>query len=224
MDVLGDVRWSVLGDAPGDRRPGHVHRGALSGPPVRTPAAARQDRTEYASPAERVEFRLPSDARPDPVGGIRSGIWKTPRPSTRGGIGRRGVFPHAGVCRTALPRWRVPGLRAHAAPLRGRTGSARHVTRRHRSEAGRRRPGHPGGPPGRPHGTAPERRIAPTPRSEQLVGRGTRGEGCRPVQPGTAVRQRLRRAGFSGPRPGRSRAGPRPCRSGAGDRCGIPAP
>ena len=67
----------VLGDVLGIALPGHVQRGALSGPPVRTgPGRPHTQYNEVLLVLLAATQALPSDARPDPVGGIRTGTWE----------------------------------------------------------------------------------------------------------------------------------------------------
>lgn len=188
-----------MGDVPGIALPGLVHRGALSGPPVRTrpgrphTAAQQLHRSRPSSARSAQRFRRWSTRRP---AGSRGGnphrdMGRRPARRPVGGPALQGAFSHSFLARFASgapfacvesPTVRDPSAHSPQGALlcSGPTCGARHMSARQRQWART---------DGSPHG------------------------------PLSATRTRL-----SDPLPARSHARPRPCRSGAGGRYGSRAP
>lgn len=233
----GEVSWGTLH---GTRWPGHVHRGALSGPPVRTPAD--RSRTRGVRPPRR----RPAGSRGgNPLRDMGSALSVDPW-----GDRRRGVSRFPGRIRPRPAPVTVPAM-----PYRPEHGPRPEPRPPLDPAPHRRMPVRPG-TPNRPGRRAPWR-ARHAGRRQSAGGAGWCGWcGCRrrggttgttgpTAAPVSRVRRRALRvrrhaahsliapyqcdrppvkARVSGPRPGRSRGGPHPCRSGAGGRCGIPAP
>lgn len=216
MECLG-------GRSCGKRWPGHVHRGALSGPPVRTyPGGPQHNRTTGAS----APCRRPAGSRGgNPLRDMGNALTVDPWGDRRRGVSR---FPAKGRDRAPRTTPQEPPARPpKPSPVRTppRPGPVRT----------------PAAPLSRPRvNTAPQAPYGrPRPGSSPV--RTPREAPTKPNRPGHRAlcearyagrRQSAEEAGHSrgscgrvsGPRPGRSRAGPRRCRSGAGGRCGNPAP
>lgn len=192
-----------MGDVPGTALPGHVHRGALSGPPVRTrpgrphTAALQPHTARTTSSARRAQrFRRCAHQTPGriPWGESAPGHGKAPCSPARGGTSVAGrLLPIVlgsvrlrGACAcVGRPIVLDPsGLRAFGLPTQAHPFGSLAV-------------GHPFLQPGT---------------------QWARTDGS-PYGPLATSTRRL-----SVPRPGRSRARRRPCRSGGGGRCGSPAP
>lgn len=212
----GRPSGSVLGDAPvASVEPGHVHRGALSGPPVRTyPGRPQHNNGSFGSLHRRPAGSrggnplrdMGSALTVDPWGDRRRGVSRVQGPAaSQAGSGPRHF---TGALRTPSPPPRV-----HS-PTGPRPGSRPGPSQRHRAacallEAYRVPARKPAARPRNPTTTHPGRLAhprttqaprttpghtgAPAPPPERRIApdtalcakRGTRGEGSRPKRPST---------------------------------------
>jgi hypothetical protein len=228
--VLGGATWHLemsWGTSPEIALPGHVPREALSGPPdVRCPGRPHTDecgRVQVRPCSHSDSGAVLTSARPDPVGGIRTGTWE-------GALVRRPVGgPAAGApfpC--ALLTDGGGNAQAKADAERGAGNCATSRSRPAVAHAAQRRALNRSRAPLR-WGQAPQDARA------QHAERGAGNRATSRSRPAVAhapqetKSQALTRtppapAGVSAPRPERSPARRHPCRSGADARSGNPAP
>ncbi len=229
----GRPSGSVLGDAPvASVEPGHVHRGALSGPPVRTyPGRPQHNNGSFGSLQRR-----PAGSRGgNPLRDMGSALTVDPWGDRRRGVSRAQGPSEPPPATGQAPAWSRGPARHIRAPMAPWWPYRRPVIHSRQP-----RPAPPPGEaprtPNRPgHRALCEARYAGRRQSAEEAGHD------RVVRkPGSAVTRWCGGAGrtrtgrtrtrngygtrLSGPRPGRSRGGPHPCRSGAGGRCANPAP